>query len=224
MSLTFHHFFVFVSKEHSEDDFLRKNGFSEGSRNIHPGQGTANRRVFFENGMLEFIWADDISELRNLLTTPTQLYERSHYKTSGFSPFGICVCPLTNEAPVVAEPFLGWPYQPRYIPKEGVIWHGSTHPKEPAMIYMSFLKPICRDVSTKEPIQHANGAQAIKTIAVTMESALDHLSDAAQTLQSDSVVTFVSGRECLAEITMKAATKATIDFSEWCPLKIYLEP
>ena len=34
-------------------------GFLEGSGNVHRGQGTANRRVFFENAMLELIWVCD---------------------------------------------------------------------------------------------------------------------------------------------------------------------
>jgi hypothetical protein len=38
---------------------LARIGLTEGSRNSHPGQGTACRRFFFENAYLELLWVSD---------------------------------------------------------------------------------------------------------------------------------------------------------------------
>jgi hypothetical protein len=41
-----------------------KFGLLEGSSNAHPGQGTANRRFFFDNFMLELLWVTNPAEAR----------------------------------------------------------------------------------------------------------------------------------------------------------------
>ena len=50
------HLFVTVSQGAPEVAPLRRLGFHEGGQNVHPGQGTACRRIFFENVYLELIW------------------------------------------------------------------------------------------------------------------------------------------------------------------------
>ncbi|MGH8238896.1 MAG: hypothetical protein ACREXP_18010 [Steroidobacteraceae bacterium] len=47
------HVFVSASVGAPEGDRLLDLGLVEGSPNRHPGQGTANRRFFFANAMLE---------------------------------------------------------------------------------------------------------------------------------------------------------------------------
>jgi len=37
-------------------------GLTEGTRNDHPGQGTANRRFFFSNTALELLYVSDANE------------------------------------------------------------------------------------------------------------------------------------------------------------------
>jgi hypothetical protein len=59
-----------------EAEALRELGLSEGSGNVHPGQGTANRRFFFANAFLELLWIADEEEIRNGQTRPTMLHER----------------------------------------------------------------------------------------------------------------------------------------------------
>jgi len=50
------HLYVLASVGAPEADRLLDAGFVEGSRNAHRGQGTANRRFFFSDTMLEFLW------------------------------------------------------------------------------------------------------------------------------------------------------------------------
>ena len=45
------HIFICTEKEAPQGDLLKEFGLVEGSSNIHPGQGTANRRFFFKNFM-----------------------------------------------------------------------------------------------------------------------------------------------------------------------------
>src|SRR5271163_2159594 len=72
-----------------EGDALLRAGFVEGSANTHPGQGTANRRFFFENFMLELIWVADPAEAQSAQTRRTRLWDRCSRRESAVSPFGI---------------------------------------------------------------------------------------------------------------------------------------
>jgi hypothetical protein len=49
------HVFIGCRPGAPEADSMLKRGFVEGSPNTHPGQGTANRRFFFDNFMLELL-------------------------------------------------------------------------------------------------------------------------------------------------------------------------
>ena len=64
--LEFDHLFILTQPQAPEVEAVIAKGFSEGSRNIHPGQGTANRRIFFHNAMVEFLWVDDPAAMQLL--------------------------------------------------------------------------------------------------------------------------------------------------------------
>src|SRR5438552_2189888 len=68
-------------------------GLSEGSGNVHQGQGTANRRFFFRNAMVELIWVSDEREAQSDLVAPLRLWERARYRQTGAAPFGLCLRP-----------------------------------------------------------------------------------------------------------------------------------
>lgn len=53
------HVFIWTAAGAPEADLLRDFGLTEGPPNVHPGQGTANRRFFFHNAMLELLWVHD---------------------------------------------------------------------------------------------------------------------------------------------------------------------
>ena len=57
--------FICLSRGAPEAKFLTRFGLIEGPRNVHPGKGTANRRFFFENAILELLWVEDPSEAQN---------------------------------------------------------------------------------------------------------------------------------------------------------------
>ena len=93
------HSFILTSKGAPEADLLIDFGLSEGEANVHPGQGTANRRFFFSNAMLELLWVHDPNEAKSRLTNPTKLWERWEGGEDSTSPFGICLRSSTDFLP-----------------------------------------------------------------------------------------------------------------------------
>lgn len=225
MSLAFHHFFVFVAHGAPVVDELVQLGFVEGSKNSHPGQGTANRRLFFENGMLEFIWVENFTEIQSSHTAPTRLRERGHFQQSGFAPFGIALCPAPGSGQANDMPFKGWSYSPQYLPSGFSIWEASNedYPWEPKIFYLPFARPFEENTSGKEPILHPNGCARIETIKISMSKPRGPLSDAAQKMESIAKIKLIASDEPMAEITISGTTNKVLELRKWCPLKITLE-
>jgi len=110
------HIFVCVSKGGAlEAGRLRNIGITEGPPNSHPGQGTACRRFFFSNAMLELLWVEDSGEAN---ASPTGLGVRWQEAMAGSgnaSPFGFVLRPkIEGELP--AAPFPHWEYRPESMP------------------------------------------------------------------------------------------------------------
>jgi hypothetical protein len=76
MSFEFDHLFIFTDVGEIVADRLVDLGLVEGSRNVHPGQGTANRRFFFHNAMVELLWVHDREETQSERIRRTHLGER----------------------------------------------------------------------------------------------------------------------------------------------------
>jgi hypothetical protein len=87
------HAFIGCSTGAPQGVALLRLGLVEGSANTHPGQGTANRRFFFENFMLELVWVTDSAEVQNERTRRTRLWERCERQDGQVSPFGIIFRP-----------------------------------------------------------------------------------------------------------------------------------
>ena len=114
MTVELDHMFVFTGVGAPEADRLVAFGLTEGTSNPHPGQGTANRRFFFRNAVLELPWVHDECEARSPSIAPARLWERWKYRFTGYSPFGIC---LRSSTPTgTALPLAMWEYRPPYLP------------------------------------------------------------------------------------------------------------
>jgi hypothetical protein len=113
VTLRLDHIFVCTDVGAPEARELLDAGFVEGTRNVHPGQGTSNRRFFFEHGFLELLWVHDESEATSALTTPTRLWERWANRGRHSNPFGICFSSTSTET---GAPFPSWAYEPAYLP------------------------------------------------------------------------------------------------------------
>lgn len=104
MALELDHVFICVSRGGAEAEELVRFGLREGPPNVHAGQGTANRRFFFQNGMLELLWVENPLEAKSQRTAPTRLWERWSARQSGACPFGIIVRPAEAESTSVPFP------------------------------------------------------------------------------------------------------------------------
>ncbi len=135
-----------------EADALLRLGFVEGSPNTHPGQGTANRRFFFENFMLELVWVADPGEAQNERTRRTRLWERCQGRDSQVSPFGIIF--RSTSTPPAPAPFATWSYTPIYLPPGLAmqIADGTTPERTGAVL---FAVSEARLGAQPEPVAHA---------------------------------------------------------------------
>ena len=135
MSLELDHVFVFVSEGAPEADILSKFGLLEGEPNVHPGQGTSNRRFFFRNMMLELLWVSNPEEVKSELTKPTMFWERWNGRNRGASPFGIIL-----RSPKEEVPFDAWEYKPNYLPDglSFLVGKNSETLNEPIIFRMPF--------------------------------------------------------------------------------------
>lgn len=133
------HFFILTEPGAPAADLLVDLGMVEGTPNTHPGQGTANRRFFFEDAALELIFLADENEARSGAGRGLRAFERSG--TPGASPFGI-ILRATDEA--TADAFPGWPYQPDYFEQGSyfVVGDNSEMLTEPSCILMPQNLPV----------------------------------------------------------------------------------
>jgi hypothetical protein len=156
------HVFLAVSKGGQEVEEFLEAGFAEGPPNTHPGQGTACRRIFFENGYVELIWLEEPAEAASPLIAPTGLACRTGGK-EGASRIGICLRPQDGTALVL--PVGTWAYAPPYLP-EGVaipMALNSSTEQEPLLFFLP------RTLRHRPPEPgHGNGAKKITNVGVTV--------------------------------------------------------
>lgn len=112
------HLYVFCERQAPERRGLDAHGLTIGVRREHRGQGTANVCYGFRNAYLELLWLDDDTAARDPHVKPLGLHERSRWRETAASPFGICLRPL---APNTPPPFVPWDYRPAYLPPDTTI-------------------------------------------------------------------------------------------------------
>jgi hypothetical protein len=159
-------------------------GLAEGTPNIHPGQGTACRRFFFDNAYLELLWVTDEDEAQGPIAAPTRLWTRwSQRATGGASPFGLILRSADESAR--EPPFPSWAYRPPYLPSLLAIDVAEDTPlEEPALFYLPFARPPA--VVAAQPRQ---GAMRLATVDVEGPYPAP-ISPAAQRLVDAGLVTF----------------------------------
>jgi len=139
-------------------------GLVEGSGNIHPGQGTACRRFFFHNAMLELLWVRDPIEACCRNIDRTGLWRRWSGRRGGACPFGLCTRPASGRAAL--PPFASWDYRPPYLPEPRVIAMGLNSPQvgEPLLFHLGFgRRP---DAVAREPLAHSAGLRELTRITI----------------------------------------------------------
>lgn len=212
------HVFVCVNAPGRAADAVKALGLVEGTPNAHPGQGTANRRFFFRNAFIEFLFLVDEAEAQSELTAPTQLFARLSGTDSAASPFGVCFRP---SAAGEEAPFPTWAYRPVYLPAGLKVDVAATPVREPMWFFLSFAKrPDQAPPERAQPIAHPNGFNEITGVRVTT---LDRLgfSAAADSANQLSGFEVVRGDEHLLLLEIDHGARGqTHDFRPGLPMVI----
>ncbi len=193
-----------------EADKLVEFGLVEGSPNTHPGQGTANRRFFFQNVMLELLWVADAEESQ--ASDLSVIWHRS--QQPGASLFGVCLRPVST--PPDDKPFPGWRYYPSYLPEPLYIWVGQNSEilSEPFMFYLDFAK--FQNMAT----DHAHSLQTVSRLSLIgcNASTSEVLT---QTIEHTEGIQFLPGDEPLMELGFNGETQGqSMDFRPHLPLRL----
>jgi hypothetical protein len=162
------HIFICVQPGAPEAENLKNFGLTEGSPNRHQGQGTANRRFFFQNAFLELLWLEDSGEAQSDVTRPTMLYERLRSQGQAVSPFGIGFRPaISNEKRV---PFPSWSYKPLYLPADLTVEIGEGAPlSEPMWFFLSFgARPDSAPQERRQPVAHQTGYREVTSVRISL--------------------------------------------------------
>ena len=191
------HFVLICDPGAPQADDLTALGLVEGSGNIHDGQGTANRRFFFENAYLELVWVDDLSESRREPAFRTRLWERWMRRHDGACPFGIALRP---DDPVDAEerpPFPTWAYHAPYLPAQVSIGIALATPLvEPEFLYENFATS--PKAKGREPLSHPLGLREMTHVRIGLPG--DAQSQAAKTAAGLAIASFADAGQYVAEL------------------------
>jgi len=133
MPIKLDHVFILTEPGAEDADLLLSAGLVEGANNRHPGQGTANRRFFFANTTLEFLYVHDATESANGLAKGLRFVERC--SAAGASPFGLVMKTVQRDSVL---PFDGWQYCPEYFANDQCFHVGKNSDviEEPLCIVM----------------------------------------------------------------------------------------
>lgn len=213
------HIFILSTPGAPEADALVHFGWTEGSRNTHPGQGSANRRFFTRNTMLEFLWITDKNEATSGEAGKLGLFERSNWKQNGASPFGFCLRPTS--LPTAQLPFPTWLYKVEYFPD----LEGISMADEPAGLVAPeiFMLPFATrqedyPEERKQPMEHAFGGEYL-TETILYGNFPETLL-ALPTLQENGILSLVEQENTCLELVFDQANRGRKDFRPHIPLII----
>lgn len=213
MTIELDHLFICSQINAPEIKQLLDFGLAEGRSNIHPGQGTVNRCIFFENFMLELLFAINEREISSPIIKPTHLRERCNYHQTGYSPFGVAFRRTEIDSEL---PFETWAYKPPYLPDNlqiDIAKH--TAPHEPLLFVPPFKKV------QDQPINHPVGIRKVTKIKITIPSSQSFSEAIAHIHDALGAVEFISGTDNLVEIEFDYANGSQQqDFRPLLPLRI----
>jgi hypothetical protein len=215
MPLELDHVFICCDRGAPEGDALVRLGLREGSPNVHAGQGTANRRFFFENAYLELLFVIDPAEARGPETSRTRLWERWSGRTNNTCPFALVFRPKDQAA---TPPFATWSYHPKYLPAGHTIeFAEGTSLEEPELIYLPFAR--LSGPPAHEPTEHALPFRHVRDARITLPLGT-RLSAPSQAAQAAGLVSYRFGSEHLLELAFLAADEMPADLRPALPLKL----
>lgn len=200
------HLFVSASPGAPEIEPILALGLLEGTRNVHPGQGTANRRIFFHNVMLEFLWLTDAEEARSEVIRRTGLADRADPMRQDVCPFGVCLRAVDGaDYPL---PFATWDYRPPYLPPGMSIPMAESADKlnEPLIFAIPFGgRPDHYPADRRQPIEHPAGLRQVTKVTMTLPT--HERSPALCYLHENDIVSIIEGEAYHLALTFDHAVQ-----------------
>ena len=154
------HIFIFTNDQGRIANQLVEFGLSEGSNRIHAGQGTTNRKFYFENFFLEVLWVYNEAEINSELIKPIGLWQRANYLSNDTSPFGLCIV-NTDETDHLFKN--AYKYQPTYFP-DGMTIDILKNEHQPSFPWTFRLPFKGQKKNETEPINHKNGIKQLTKV------------------------------------------------------------
>jgi hypothetical protein len=209
------HFYFCVDKPDEIAEMLINFGLVEGKPNTHLGQGTANRRFFFQNTMLELLYLTNEDEIQSERTKILGLYEQFSKKNR--SKIGIIWRPSENEKKDCS--FKSNVYRPKYLPEHLFmnIATGLTE-HEPNCIYLDFAV----QVTNRERIIHTLDGNEVNIVTkIILKTKVKSHSDALLYMVNNSNLNLEASNEDILEIELDGFINGKVkDFKPALPLRI----
>ncbi|MGB0664211.1 MAG: VOC family protein [Pontibacterium sp.] len=217
MQLALDHFFILTDEPKKAGDALVALGLTESFSREHPGQGTANRRFVFANGMLELLYIRDAHEAEQGPAKGLKLTQR--LANTAHSPFGLVL--VRSQGDEHERPFAGWSYQPDYFPAPKAFYVGdnANDLTEPLCIYVPFAAPktaapkaagpktAAPKSATNKPVTPTNSGEAAWLSQLNVTVATPQLSVVASMTSKAYGVSLTTGPTHLAELTLNDGAK-----------------
>lgn len=209
------HIFIFTNDKGKIADQLVEFGLTEGSNRVHVGQGTTNRKFYFDNFFLEILWVHNETEINSELIKPIGLWQRANYQSNDFSPFGLCVV-NTDDTDRFFEN--AHKYQPSYFP-DGMTIDILRNEHQPSFPWTFRLPFKGKTGNETEPTKHENGITRLSKVDFYVENISDL--NFVQTFESEQNINFIKSDKTWLNLTFdegKQGLKKTFEM-----LKLTLE-
>ena len=220
------HIFIFTHQAQQVASTLQTFGLSEGTANVHAGQGTACRRFYFQNAYLELAWVINEDEIKSPLIERTKLWERSQYKLTKYCPFGLCFRAKQQSSHSIRLLFEdGWRYHSIYLPQGQFanIASNEDFPAEPMLFEMPFfgLAPKEYSLEQQQPLTHARGFHELTKVSLTLPPPVNDFSSAMEKVLREGIVHLSLGETYLVALEFDDGNQGQLqDFTPLIPLVI----
>ena len=209
------HFYFCTEQANDVADLLKEFGLKEGQPNTHPGQGTTNRRFFFQNSMMELLYITNEKETHTERTKVLGIAQQ--FKNPKQNKIGIIFRPSESEERTC--PFECVQYKPMYLPDNLYMDIGcSTYKSEPKYIFLNFInKPKNRD-----DVYHEIDGTIVKNVTkITLYLKSKSISKTTKIIESNSNLNIVTQNEDMLEIELdNGKMKKHKNFFPLIPLRI----
>lgn len=218
MGIELDHAFIGCRAGAPEAEALLAQGFVEGSPNVHPGQGTANRRFFFDDFKRELIWVEDEAAARSERTARTRLRERCTRPHHGVNPFGIL---FRSDGTPGPPPFSTWRYYPAYLPAGLAIeFAEGTSLEEPELIHLPFGRG---QRPSAEPTAHRLPLRRVRSLVAGVAER-GRLTPAALAVERTGLVSYASTARAQLTVVFEGTDRLEVDLRPALPLLLCSAP